>query len=252
MRAYIVSRLREDKWSPEIISQVAKRQGRPLISHEWIYQWIWECKHTDRHENRPYKTLYKYLRHHGRHRCKRGNQRDNRGLIPGRVGIEQRPALLKDRMRPGDIEIDLMLGKSHQGAVLVMTDRATLHTRLKLLPSKDSAHIAQSIIQCLIKNKYKTHTMTFDNDQAFRGHQQAAKALQADTYFTRPYTSQDKGTVENRIGVLRRFLPKPTDLTFVTAQQVRHIERKLNCRPVKKFNYQTPNQVLQEKIALIS
>ena len=96
------------------------------------------------------------------------------------------------------------------------------------------------------------HTLTFDNDKAFTDHQEIGKELDVDTYFTRPYTSQGKGTVENRIGVIRRFFPKKTDLTFITHQQVREVEQKLNNRPVRKFNYQTPNQVLQGKIALIT
>jgi IS30 family transposase len=79
-----------------------------------------------------------------------------------------------------------------------------------------------------------------------------AVALNINTYFTRPYTSQDKGTVENRIGQLRRFFPKKTDLSTVTSEQVKRVERLLNNRPVRKFNYKTPNQVLLEKIALIS
>ena len=72
-----------------------------------------------------------------------------------------------------------------------------------------------------------------------------------DTYFTRPYTSQDKGTVENRIGVIRRFFPKKADLLLITKNDVKLVERKLNNRPVRKFNYLTPNQVLQQNIALI-
>jgi IS30 family transposase len=69
---------------------------------------------------------------------------------------------------------------------------------------------------------------------------------------TRPYTSQDKGTVENRIGQIRRFFPKKTDLNLVTDGQVKSVERLLNNRPVRKFDYKTPKQVLLEKIALIS
>jgi hypothetical protein len=70
--------------------------------------------------------------------------------------------------------------------------------------------------------------------------------------FTNPYTSQHKGSVENRIGVIRRFFPKKTNLTFVTDKQVRDVEMKINNRPVRKFNYLLPNQVLQKKIALIT
>ena len=96
------------------------------------------------------------------------------------------------------------------------------------------------------------HTITFDNDKGFADHLVVADALKINTYFTRPYTSQDKGTVENRIGQLRRFFPKKTDLSALTNDQVKRVERLLNNRPVRKFNYKTPNQVLQEKIALIS
>jgi IS30 family transposase len=104
----------------------------------------------------------------------------------------------------------------------------------------------------LLKSKHQIHTITFDNDKGFSDHMAVSKALNADTYFTRPYTSQDKGTVENRIGQLRRFFPKKTDLSMVTSDQVKRVERLLNNRPVRKFNYKTPNQVLLEKIALIT
>jgi IS30 family transposase len=90
------------------------------------------------------------------------------------------------------------------------------------------------------------------NAEGFADHMMVAKALSADTYFTSPYTSQDKGTDENRIGQLRRFFPKKTDLSMVPSVQVKRLERLLNNRPVRKFNYKTPNQVLFEKIALIT
>ncbi len=99
---------------------------------------------------------------------------------------------------------------------------------------------------------YRLHTLTFDNDKAFTEHESIGNKLNAATYFTRPYTSQDKGTVENRIGILRRFYPKKIDLSFVTNQQVKKVENKLNNRPIGKFNYLTANQVLQQKIALIT
>lgn len=251
MKTRIYSLMTQDRWSPEIISKTSLKLGEPMVSAEWIYAWLWHCKHTNRAENAVYKDLHKYLKH-GRWRGKRGSKKRCRGMIPNRVPIEERPAIVEKRRRLGDTEIDLMMGKSHKGAVLVATDRATLHTRLVLLKSKDSHLIARAIIKVESKNKYSNKTLTFDNDQAFNQHEKVGKALNAKTYFTRPYTSQDKGTVENRIGVLRRFLPKGTDLTFVTSNQLKAIEEKLNDRPVRKFDYKTPNQVLQEKIALIT
>lgn len=251
MKRYAVKQLMVDKWSPELISVKGKESGECPISHEWLYQWIWESKHGNKRKDRSYKKLYKYLKH-GRRRRKRGNSKDGRGVIENRVPIEKRPKIVAKRKRLGDIEVDLMMGKNHRGALLVMTDRASLDTRIKKLKGKTSKEVAAAIIKKLSNSSYDLHTLTFDNDKAFTDHLKIGKELNVDTYFTRPYTSQDKGTVENRIGVIRRFFPKKTDLTFVTHQQVREVERKLNNRPVRKFNYQTPNQVLQGKIALIT
>lgn len=65
------------------------------------------------------------------------------------------------------------------------------------------------------------------------------------TYFTRPYTSQDKGTVENRIGVIRRFFPKKTDLRKISEQRIKEVEKLLNYRPIRKFNYLKPIEKLK-------
>tara|TARA_B110000902_G_scaffold149938_1_gene172558 strand:+ start:2407 stop:2754 length:348 start_codon:yes stop_codon:yes gene_type:complete len=96
-------------------------------------------------------------------------------------------------------------------------------------------------------------TITYDNGKEFSLHEKIAKALNAKSYFTRPYTSQDKGTVENRIGVIRRFFPKKTDLREISNQRVREVERMINQRPVRKFNYLSPVQKLNTKcVALIT
>ena len=70
--------------------------------------------------------------------------------------------------------------------------------------------------------------MTFDNDQAFGLHQEIAQELNIKTFFTRPYTSQDKGSVENRNGVIRRFYPKKTDFTKVSANDVKKVEKMIS------------------------
>ena len=145
-----------------------------------------------------------------------------------------------------------MMGKNDKKVVLVMTYRATLHTKLHKLERRNSNTVSKTIIKRLAKSKHAVHTITFDNDKGFADHMSVANALNADTFFTRPYTSQYKGTVENKIVQNRRLFPKKTDLSIVTDDQVKRVERLLNNRPVRKFNYKTPNQVLIEKIALIT
>jgi IS30 family transposase len=90
-------------------------------------------------------------------------------------------------------------------------------------------------------------TITYDNDQAFTNHTQINKALGTRSFFTHPYTSQEKGSVENRIGVLRRFFPKKTDFTTISSAHVKKVEKMINERPVRKFNYKTPNDVFLQK-----
>jgi IS30 family transposase len=240
-----------DKWSPEIISAIGRQTGLCPISHESLYQWIWDCKRSHKATNRPYHGLHGCLKH-GRRRRKRGRIKDSRGTITGRVSIEKRPDIVGDRIRPGDFEADLMMGRNRQGAVLVVTDRATLHTKIRKLHGKHSKGVKKALTKALGNVPYPVHTITFDNDKAFSCHQDVARVLGVETYFTRPYTSQDKGTVENRIGVIRRFISKRADITKISPNTIRRVERLINNRPVRKFNYKTPNQELQEKIALIT
>ena len=251
MKDQAVRWLSEEKWSPEIISFEGNKTGKCPMSIESLYQWIWQSKHGNKASDKQYKKIYNHLKH-GRRRRKRGSRKDSRGIIHHRVSIENRPKIVNKRARLGDIEVDFMMGKNHKGVVLVMTDRATLHTKLHKLESRNSNTVSKTIIKRLAKSKHPVHTITFDNDKGFADHMSVANALNADTFFTRPYTSQDKGTVENRIGQIRRFFPKKTDLSIVTDDQVKRVERLLNNRPVRKFNYKTPNQVLIEKIALIT
>ena len=251
MKDQAVKWLTVEKWSPELISFKGNQTGACPVSIEWLYQWIWQSKHGNKLADKPYKRIYLHLKH-GRRRRKRGNRKDSRGVIPNRVPIEKRPKIVEKRIRPGDMEVDFMMGKNHKGALLVMTDRATLHTSLHKLSNRRSETVSKAIIKNLEQVEYPMHTVTFDNDLGFANHREVAEALNVDTYFTRPYTSQDKGTVENRIGQLRRFFPKKTDLSTVTNKQVKQVEKLLNNRPVRKFNYLTPNQVLQQKITLIT
>lgn len=251
MKNQAVKWLDHKKWSPELISVEGIKTGKCPMSTESLYQWIWQSKHSNKAADKSFKKIYNLLKH-GKRRRKRGSRKDSRGIIHNRVSIDKRPKVVKQRKRPGDIEVDFMMGKNHKGALLVMTDRATLHTKLHKLENRNSNTVSKTMIKSLLKSKHPIHTITFDNDKGFADHMNVANALNVKTYFTRPYTSQDKGTVENRIGQLRRFFPKKTDLSMVTSEQVKRVEQLLNNRPVRKFNYKTPNQVLLEKIALIS
>jgi IS30 family transposase len=241
-----------EKFSPELISAQWRKNGQAGVSHETIYKWIWECKHSNRKEHVEDKHLYLHLKH-ARRRRKRGNYKDNRGLIAHRVSIEKRPEIVEKRQRLGDMEVDLIIGKNHQSGLLVTIDRVTLITTIDKIKSKKPKHIKMLLMKRLAGNKY-IKTITFDNDQAFGLHHEIANELGVKTYFTRPYTSQDKGTIENRNGVIRRFYPKKTDFNEVTKKDVRRVEKLINNRPIRKYNYKTANEVylLKSAVALIA
>lgn len=229
------------KYSPEFVSAQWHKNGKKSVSHETIYKWIWKCKKGNRKEDKEDKRLYLHLKH-ARRRRKRGNNKDNRGLIAHRVSIEERPTIVEKRERIGDIEVDLIIGKNHESGLLVTIDRATLITTIDKIESKKPKQIMKLIMKRYEGNT-NVKTMTFDNDQAFGLHYEIAKKLCIQTYFTRPYTSQDKGSVENRNGVIRRFYPKKTDFNEVTSKEVKNVEKMINNRPIRKFKYKSANEV---------
>lgn len=247
LKLRIAELIRKKHWSPELIAKRLAKENERCVSHETIYRWIWKAKHSSHREHLPFRDLHKYLRHHGR-RQKRGNLKDNRGAILNRTPIEQRPKVVEQRKRVGDVEVDLMMGKDHKSALLVMTDRATLVTMLEKLDNKKAGHVHQKIRERLANfNSSWIKTMTFDNGKEFAHHYKLAEEFKVKTYFTRPYTSQDKGTVENRIGVIRRFFPKKTDLNQVDTKKIKEVELLLNYRPVRKFDYNNPIETLKNK-----
>ena len=251
MKDFCLDLLKSKKYSPELISYEGKNHFDDFPCHETIYKWIWNCKVSHRKADYKYRWIYRLLQH-GHRRRKRGHRHDKRGNIPGRVFIDHRPQLVDKRHRVGDLEVDLMIGQKHRSAILACLDRASRKIMIRKLVSKESKHVTEKIIATFKNYKSWLKTMTFDNDSAFMQHQKIAKALNVKTYFTHPYTSQDKGSVENRIGIIRRFLPKSTDLSKITTKELRAIQDLINNRPLKLFNFKTPNQVFSEKIALIT
>ena len=186
----VVKKMSIEMLSPELISAVWEKENKIGVSHETIYKFIWQAKFSNRKEHKGFKKTYRLLKH-GKRRRKRGNYKDSRGLIPNRVPIEKRSKLANRRKRLGDIEVDLIIGKNHQGGLLVMLDRASLVATIDKINSKKPQHIKKLILKRM-KNNRHIKTMTFDNDQALGLHQQIAEELNIKTFFTRPYTSQDK------------------------------------------------------------
>ena len=225
-------KLRED-WSPEQISGRLRKDGLS-VSHEHIYQYVYADKRTG-------GTLWKHLRCQ-KTRRKRAGGHDRRGKIPDRKSIEERPAIVEERIRPGDWEADLILGKNQQGVVLTLTERKSRFTLLRSLSSKHADPVTQAIIELL---QWVAHlkSITFDNGKEFAGHQEVSLSLNTDCYFAHPYASWERGTNENTNGLIRQYLPKSRSLEKVSLEEEVIIMDRLNLRPRKCLDFCTPFEV---------
>jgi len=240
MKRFIQRRLASKKWSPEFISAIGRQWRRDFISTEWIYQWIWQMKFSQAKNDKVYGHLYEYLRH-ARRRRKRGRKRNMRGNIIGRRWIDERPKRASRRQRRGDLEADIILGKDRQPGLLVALDRSSRKTWLRKLIIKDTDYVMEKLVGiCAEIGEVKT--VTLDNDQSFAEHYRL-NSIGIQTFFTHPYSSQEKGSVENRIGIIRMFFPKKTDFRKVSERQVMYVQNLINERPLRMFNYKSPNEI---------
>jgi IS30 family transposase len=230
-----VEKLLEDDLSPEQIAGRSKLAGIPCPSHERIYQHVWQDKKEG-------GFLYQHLRHQGRNYRKRGNTNDTRGLIKDRVGIENRPEIVEEKMRFGDLEIDTIIGKNHQGAILTITDRRSNLLLMRKLDGKEAAPVVLKTIEALQPIMNLIHTITADNGKEFAYHKEISKALEIDFYFARPYHSWERGGNENTNGLVRQYFKKGTSFEDITDEDIERVQNQLNSRPRKKLSYLTPNE----------
>ncbi len=140
-----------------------------------------------------------------------------------------------------------MMGKNHKGSLLVMTDRASLFTRIRKMHSKNADQMAEGWRNSLRINTNWKHSLLIM--LAFSKHELIAQSLDVDAYFTRPYLVRIKGQLKIGLG-FRRFYPKKTDIRFVTEEQT-VVENKINERPVRKFNYLNAKQCYKGKLHLL-
>lgn len=221
--------LTEEQWSPEQISGFLKNEGIK-VSHEYIYQLIRVDKQTG-------GTLYTHLRHRGKHRKRPIGKCPQ---IPDRISIHERPKEA-DGTRFGDFELDTIIGKDGKGAIVTLVDRKTNYLLMKKSPKgKDADEVAKIVRDLLFPYRHLVRTITTDNGSEFRNHRKISKALCATVYFADPYSSWQKGCIENTNKLIRQYIPKGTDFETLTDKQILQIQYKINRRPREKLNFMTP------------
>jgi len=244
IKTYVEALLMKD-YSPEQIVGRSKLDDKMCVSIERIYQHIWEDKKQG-------GELFKRLRSRGKRYRKRAAKKDARGLLVGRVGIDQRPAIVEDKKRFGDFEIDLVLGKDHKGALLTINDRVTGLLFMTQVKSKHALNIENATLSLLEDWKPFIHTITSDNGKEFANHTQIADKLEIDFYFAKPYHSWQRGANENLNGLVRQYFPKRSDFTILENRKIIEVQNILNNRPRKRFGYKTPNEMLALKLDQLS
>ena len=162
------------------------------------------------------------------------------------MDISERPAVVVEKSRAGDWEVDTIIGAGHEGALVSVVDRMSKYTLLHAVTRKTASLVGGAVIAMLEPVKSLALTVTADNGKELAGHRGIAAALEADVYFARPYHSWERGLNEHTNGLVRQYFGKSESLQEVDPAKVRRVTDLLNGRPRKVLGYQTPAAVFAE------
>jgi IS30 family transposase len=224
-----------NRWSPELIAGRLSVDHPDLkISHETIYQWLY-------HEGREY---IRYLTKKRRYRRSRKySLKGGTNPIPSRVMIDQRPAFVNERQEAGHWEVDLVESWLKRGGLQVLCERKTRYTLLNKMNSLKGIEARSLLLERMqLLPASIVKTLTYDNGPENTYHKFVNNRLGTQSYFCHPYHSWEKGTVENTIGIIRRFYPKGTNFMEVQEKEVKNLENWLNNRPRKCLAFKTPSE----------
>jgi IS30 family transposase len=211
-----VERLIRDDFSPEQVAGYCRKEQIDCVSHETIYKLIWNDKRCN-------GDLFRHLRRRGRRNRKRGAVNDARGLLTDRVGIEKRPREVELKKDFGDLEVDTIVGRDHQCAIVTINDRASGMLKMKATATREALEVGQAIKDLLEDWIPYIRTITADNGKEFAAHAEIAESCQIDFYFANPYCSWERGANENLNGLVRQYFPKKTDFSNLSDQKVQWV-----------------------------
>jgi len=245
----VVLTLLDWKWSPQQIAATLKRvfpnEPERHVSHETIYTAIYA---QPRGELR--RQLVACLRQGRSTRLARTRGTDRRGQIPDMVSIHVRPPEIEDRVMPGHWEGDFIKGAGNQSSVGVLVERTS---RLVLLAKMVDATAASALAGFSAKlNSIAApmrHSLTYDQGKELSRHKDLTARTGVAVYFCDPHSPWQRGTCENTNGLLRQYLPKGTDLSVYTQDELDAIAHSMNSRPRATHKWLTPLQVFAQTLA---
>jgi transposase, IS30 family len=244
LRSYIVDKL-ERRWSPEEIGGRLKEVDThlPYVSAKGIYKWLYSVW-GQRYCHLLPKQRYSPKRQRGK--------KTKREMIPNRTGIEKRSEKANSREEYGHHETDTMLSGKKTGskeALTVLHERKARFTKLKKIPNLKPSTNRRALAK--LGSRVHRKSITADNGIENKEHEQLAADLSIDFFFCNAYHSWEKGSVENTIGRIRRFIPKGADLSRYSHKDIATIEHWLNHTPRKCLQYKTPHEIMIENNLLL-
>ncbi|MBR1793223.1 MAG: IS30 family transposase [Bacteroidales bacterium] len=231
MQDEIVSTIRRLRCSPDCVRGKMLREGRDCVCVERIYQLV-------RQDKADGGNLWTFLPNHLKHRRRYVSKGP---AIKNRVSIDQRPAIVAERGRFGDWEMDTIVGPGGRGVIVTLVERLTKKTLMAKCPKgKNARALARVVVGLLLPFADSVLTITTDNGSEFADHEYISRRLGCQIFFAHPYASWQKGLIENTNKIIRQFIPKNTDLRRLSPAQISDFQSIINLRPRKKLNYTAP------------
>ena len=223
-------------WSPEAIAGRWQKETGLSLHHTTIYKYLYSAYG---------QRLCVYLRYQRHGRKRRVKIKTKKQLIPHRIFIDNRPAAVATRERYGDFEGDTMgVPKYTRETLAAVVERKSRYILVKRINRLKYAVAAfQTLLQPL-----RVKTLTLDNGVENVHYERLGIA----TYFCHPYSSWEKGAIENVFKLIREYVPKKASLTNYTDEYIATIVATINNRPRKILGYKTPYEVFKENLHLLS
>lgn len=234
---YIIDRLSKDYWTPEQIANRLRHENEneTVITHKIIYQWLYSA----------YGQAYcKYLPSKRYYRRKRNGIKSAKELIKDRVFIDQRPETINSRQEFGHCEADTLgAPKSSKQRIAATSER--MSRKLFAVKVKRLKYSMDGFKKLL--NPYQKVFLSWTLDNGVENTRY--KETNLPTYFCHPYSSWEKGSLENSLGRLRRFIPKKQRMEKVKVRDLRYYLKLMNNTPRKCLGWRTPNEVFKEQLS---